>query len=67
MLYALINKEKGEIAGVSRHTHNVYGNKMVVNENELKKINEDFGVAATILGGVVMDFSEISAWIRKNK
>ena len=53
MLYAIINTKKGEEQGFLKLSHRLLsdGNKMIVNENELKMVDEDLPKAVKKLGG----------------
>ena len=53
MLYAIINTKKGEEQGFLALSHRTLskGNKMIVNENELRILDEDLMEAVKKLGG----------------
>ena len=53
MLYAIINTKKGEEQGFLALSHRTLskGNKMIVNENELRLVDEDLIEAVKKLGG----------------
>ena len=53
MLYAIINTKKGEEQGFLTLSHRTLskGKKMIVNENELKMVDEDLMEAVKKLGG----------------
>lgn len=53
MLYAIINTQKGEEQGFLTLSHRTLskGKKMIVNENELKMVDEDLMEAVKKLGG----------------
>ena len=53
MLYAIINTKKGEEQGFLSLSHRMLseGNKMIVNENELRLVDEDLSEAVKKLGG----------------
>ena len=53
MLYAIINTKKGEEQGFLALSHRTLskGNKMIVNENELRLVDEDLIRAVKKLGG----------------
>ena len=53
MLYAIINTKKGEEQGFLALSHRTLskGNKMIVNENELRLVDEDLMEAVKKLGG----------------
>lgn len=69
MKYSLIDKKKGEAHGFLKETHILSdkGEKMVVNENELRLIDTDISNAAKLLGGVLMSKSEIINELKKYK
>ena len=53
MLYAIINTKKGEEQGFLKLSHRTLskGNKMIVNENELRLVDEDISESVKKLGG----------------
>ena len=53
MLYAIINTKKGEEQGFLALSHRTLskGNKMIVNENELRLVDEDLSESVKKLGG----------------
>lgn len=53
MLYAIINTKKGEEQGFLALSHRMLSecNKMIVNENELRLVDEDLMDAVKKLGG----------------
>ena len=53
MLYSIINTKKGEEQGFLAISHRTLskGNKMIVNENELRLVDEDLMEAVKKLGG----------------
>lgn len=66
MRYAIINKALGENNGFKPVLHLIIDdNKMVVNENELRLVDEDINHAAETLGGKVYDYSEIQNIINR--
>lgn len=69
MLYSIILTELGEKRGLQPHLHLLIANgeKMVVNENELRLVNTDIELAAATLGGIVMTQGEVINEINKNK
>ena len=69
MLYSIILTELGEKSGLRPHLHRLTANgeKMVVNENELRLVNPDIDLAAATLGGVVMTQGEVINELNKNK
>ena len=69
MLYSIIITELGEKHGLKPHLHRLTANgeKMVVNENELRLVNPDIELAATTLGGVVMTQGDVINELKKDK
>ena len=69
MLYSIIITELGEKHGLKPHLHRLTANgeKMVVNENELRLVNPDIELAATTLGGVVMTQCDVINELKKDK
>lgn len=69
MLYSIILTELGEKHGLRPHLHllTANGEKMVVNENELRLVNPDIDLAAATLGGVVMTQDEVINELKKDK
>ena len=53
MLYSIINTKKGEEQGFLALSHRMLseGNQMIVNENELRLVDEDLMEAVKKLGG----------------
>ena len=53
MLYSIINTKKGEEKGFLALSHRMLseGNQMIVNENELRLVDEDIMEAVKKLGG----------------
>ena len=53
MLYAIINTKKGEEQGFLKLSHRMLSNgkKMIVNENELRLVDEDISESVKKLGG----------------
>lgn len=53
MLYSIINTKKGEEQGFLALSHRTLskGNKMIINENELRLVDEDLIEAVKKLGG----------------
>lgn len=53
MIYAIINTKKGEEKGFLALSHRTLseGNQMIVNENELRLVDEDLMEAVKKLGG----------------
>ena len=53
MLYSIINTKKGEEQGFLALSHRTLseGNQMIVNENELRLVDEDLMEAVKKLGG----------------
>lgn len=67
MLYAIINKEKGEAYGIKPRLHKVIGERMIVNENELRLVNPDIHEAAKVLGGAVMTQNEVFNELKRSE
>ena len=70
MLYAIINTKKGEEHGFLALSHRTLskGNKMIVNENELRLLDEDLMEAVKKLGGTeLLTNSELHNLIRTIK
>lgn len=70
MLYSIINTKKGEEQGFLVLSHRTLskGKKMIVNENELKMIDEDLVKAVKILGGTeLLTNSELHNIIKTSK
>ena len=70
MLYSIINTKKGEEQGFLTLSHRTLskGKKMIVNENELKMVDEDLMKAVKKLGGTeLLTNSELHNIIRTNK
>lgn len=70
MLYAIINTKKGEEKGFLALSHRMFseGNKMIVNENELRLVDEDLMEAVKKLGGTeLLTNSELHNLIRTSK
>ena len=53
MLYAIINTKKGEEQGFLKLSHRILseGKEMIVNENELRLVDEDLSESVKKLGG----------------
>ena len=53
MLYAIINTKKGEEQGFLKLSHRMLSNgkEMIVNENELRLVDEDLSESVKKLGG----------------
>lgn len=66
MIYAVIDKNKGDSAGFLMITHNTYGDKMIVNENELRLRGDDTSAVAKSLDGELMSYGQLQEWIRKH-
>ena len=65
-----MNTKKGEEQGVLALSHRTLskGNKMIVNENELKRVDEDLMKAVKKLGGTeLLTNSELHNIIRTSK
>ena len=70
MLYAIINNKKGEEQGFLALSHRTLskGNKMIVNENELRLVDEDLMEAVKKLGGTeLLTNSELNNIIKNSK
>ena len=70
MLYAIINTKKGEEQGFLPLSHRTLskGNKMIVNENELRLVDEDLIEAVNKLGGTeLLTNSELHNIIKASK
>lgn len=69
MLYSIINTQKGVNAGFVRSAHILLagGEKMIVNENELRVVDDDIEKAAKALGGSLITYGEALNIIKKNK
>ena len=69
MLYSIILTELGENRGLKPHLHRLVddGQKMVVNENELRLVNPDIDLAAATLGGVVMTQGDVINELKMDK
>ena len=70
MLYAIINTKKGEEQGFLTLSHRTLskGKKMIVNENELRLVDEDLIEAVKKLGGdKLLTNSELHNIIKASK
>ena len=70
MLYSIINTKKGEEQGFLAISHRTLskGNKMIVNENELRLVDEDLIRAVKKLGGTeLLTNSELHNIIKNSK
>ena len=70
MLYAIINTKKGEEQGFLALSHRTLskGNKMIVNENELRLVDEDLMESVKKLGGTeLLTNSELHNIIKTSK
>lgn len=70
MLYAIINTKKGEEQGFLVLSHRTLseGNQMIVNENELRLVDEDIIEAVKKLGGTeLLTNSELQNIIKNRK
>lgn len=70
MLYAIINTKKGEEQGFLTLSHRTLskGKKMIVNENELKMVDEDLMEAVKKLGGTeLLTNSELHNIVKNSK
>ena len=59
MIYAMIDTAAAEKAGFKAIAHRTVGDKMIINENELRIVNGDIEEAARQLGGVTMSYDEL--------
>ena len=50
---------------VKMHRTNNAGNKVVINENELLRINDDASLAASQLGGVLLEHEQLKVELNK--
>lgn len=70
MLYSIINTKKGEEQGFLALSHRTLskGKKMIVNENELRLVDEDIIEAVNKLGGTeLLTNSELHNIIKASK
>lgn len=70
MLYSIINTKKGEEQGFLALSHRTLseGNQMIVNENELRIVDEDIIEAVKKLGGTeLLTNSELHNIIKNSK
>ena len=70
MLYAIINTKKGEEQGFLKLSHRLLSNgkKMIVNENELRLVDEDLSESVKKLGGdKLLTNRELNYIIRTSK
>ena len=70
MIYAIINTKKGEEQGFLTLSHRTLseGNQMIVNENELRLVDEDIIEAVKKLGGTeLLTNSELHNIIKSSK
>ena len=70
MLYAIINTKKGEEQGFLKLSHRLLseGSKMIVNENELRLVDEDLSESVKKLGGdKLLTNSELHNIIKNSK
>ena len=70
MIYAIINTKKGEEQGFLALSHRTLskGKKMIVNENELRLVDEDIIEAVRKLGGTeLLTNSELHNIIKTSK
>lgn len=67
MRYAIVETEKAMAKGLKAKWHRVNntGRKMVANENELMKIESDPSMAASMLGGTLMELDELKVELNK--
>lgn len=66
MKYSIVDANEAEIRGIKKEYHNINekGDKMVVNENELRKVNPDINKAAIVLHGEVLSFDELENQVK---
>ena len=70
MLYAIINTKKGEEQGFLKLSHRLLSNgkKMIVNENELRLVDENLSESVKKLGGdKLLTNRELNDIIKANK
>ena len=70
MLYSIINTKKGEEQGFLALSHRTLskGNKMIVNENELRLVDEDLSEAVKkLVGDKLLTNSELHNIIKASK
>lgn len=67
MRYAIVDTDKAVYKGidVKMHRTNNTGDKVVVNENELLRINADASLAASQLGGVLLEHEQLKVELNK--
>ena len=67
MRYAIADTDKAVFKGIDVKIHrtNNVGNKMVVNENELLRINSDASLAASQLGGELLEHEQLKVELNK--
>lgn len=67
MKYSIIDTNKGEKVGFQPILHRLLknGEKMVVNENELRRIGEDIELVAINLGGTLLTYGEMLKEVNK--
>lgn len=66
MKYSIVNTDAAEIRGIKREYHNVNAkkDKMVVNENELRKVDENISKAAALLGGDILTYPQLCEQVK---
>lgn len=69
MLYAVVSAKKAEEKGFLPVIHRMFDNdrQMVLNENELRAINNDIGAVAEELGGKIVTYTEMMNIIKQYK
>lgn len=69
MYYSIIDTAKGRAKGLNPYHHRLLkgGQKMVVNENELRRIYPEIDVAAASLGGKVLTKDETITLIKQSE
>lgn len=67
MLYSIVDKNKAEDEGFKAILHQCTEDKMILNENELRKVDSDIEAAAHFLGGVILTNSEIREELKRKE
>ena len=65
MKYSIIDKKLGEKQGFNPEHHRLLGERMVVNENELRKVDGNIEEVARLLGGGLLTQAEVTNEIKK--
>jgi hypothetical protein len=65
MKYSVVKSSIAERHGVKLAYHNLSADKtrVVVNENELRRVNTDIEKAASMMGGEVLSLEELKSYI----